>query len=228
MGVHDGHRERMKARFLKQGLSGFEPHEVLELALFFTRPRGNTNEIAHNLLKKFKTISAVLDAAPEELITVDGVGENTAVFLKLLPQLFAVYRQDKLSDEKIITGTDAAGKYFIPLFLGKKCEEVYMLSLDDKHKIIRCTKLFEGSVNAAPITVKKVVAEAVNTNATTVIIAHNHPGGIALPSSNDKIITRKLFTALDLINIRLEDHIIVADEDYVSLADSGFFSELRS
>lgn len=227
MGVHDGHRERVKERFLKQGLSGFEPHEILELALFYTRPRGNTNVIAHNLLKKFKSLSAVLDAPIEELLTVDGVGENTAVFLKLLPQLFAAYRCDKNKDEKIINGTAAAGEYFVPLFIGKKSEEVYMLSLDDKHKIIRCTKLFEGSVNAAPITVKKVVAEAVNTNATTVIIAHNHPGGIALPSSNDKVVTNKLFIALDLINIKLEDHIIVADEDYVSLADSGFFNELR-
>ena len=227
MGVHDGHRNRLKTRFISQGLSGFEDHNVLELLLFYSIPRSDTNEIAHRLLNQFKTLSGVFDAPVEELCKIKGVSTHTATLIKLIPELTAVYNTDKTKDIKIVSSTKEAGSFVVPRFYGKKNEEVHALFLDDKKKVIRCDKLFEGTVNSTPITVKKVVAAAVNTNATSVVIAHNHPGGVALPSRADMIATEKIYKALKLINIELCDHIIVADDDFVSMADSGEFERYK-
>ena len=227
MGLHDGHRKRLKARFLTDGLSGFEDHNILELLLFYSIPRSDTNEIAHLLLNEFKSLSAVFDAPVEELCKIKGISNHTATLIKLIPELLSVYHTDKTKDTKIVNSTNEAGRFFIPRFYGKKNEEVHIMLLDDKKKLIKCEKLFEGIVNSSPVTVKKIVASVVNSNATAVVIAHNHPGGIALPSRSDIITTEKIFKALKLINVELSDHIIVADDDFVSLADSGELERLK-
>lgn len=227
MGVHDGHRKRLKRRFLSEGLDSFEDHNILELLLFYALPRSDTNEIAHRLLEQFKSLSGVFDAPLEELCKIKGISEHSATMIKLIPRLTSAYHTDKSKDIKIISSTNAAGKFFVPRFYGKQNEEVHVMLLDDKKKVIKCEKVFEGTVNSTPITVKKVVAMAVNSNATGVILAHNHPGGIALPSKSDLRATEKIYRALELINIQLCDHIIVADDDFVSLADSGNFERFR-
>lgn len=227
MGVHDGHRKRLKRRFLSEGLDSFEDHNILELLLFYALPRSDTNEIAHRLLEQFKSLSGVFDAPLEELCKIKGISEHSATLIKLIPRLTSAYHTDKSKDVKIISSTNAAGKFFVPRFYGKANEEVHVMLLDDKKKVIKCEKVFEGTVNSTPITVKKVVAMAVNSNATGVILAHNHPGGIALPSKSDLRATEKIYRALELINIQLCDHIIVADDDFVSLADSGNFERFR-
>lgn len=227
MGVHDGHRKRLKQRFLSEGLDSFEDHNILELLLFYALPRSDTNEIAHRLLEQFKSLSGVFDAPLEELCKIKGISEHSATLIKLIPRLTSAYHTDKSKDIKIISSTNAAGKFFVPRFYGKQNEEVHVMLLDDKKKVIKCEKVFEGTVNSTPITVKKVVAMAVNSNATGVILAHNHPGGIALPSKSDLRATEKIYRALELINIQLCDHIIVADDDFVSLADSGSFERFR-
>ena len=227
MGVHDGHRKRLKRRFLSEGLDSFEDHNILELLLFYALPRSDTNEIAHRLLEQFKSLSGVFDAPLEELCKIKGISEHSATLMKLIPRLSSAYHTDKSKDIKIISSTNAAGKFFVPRFYGKQNEEVHVMLLDDKKKVIKCEKVFEGTVNSTPITVKKVVAMAVNSNATGVILAHNHPGGIALPSKSDLRATEKIYRALELINIQLCDHIIVADDDFVSLADSGNFERFR-
>ncbi|MDD3430228.1 MAG: DNA repair protein RadC [Oscillospiraceae bacterium] len=223
MGIHDGHRQRLRKRFLEDGLENFEEHNVLELLLFYAHSRADTNALAHVLIDTFGSISAVMDAPYDALLQVSGVGEQAATLLKLVPQLASVYNSDKFAMGTCLHSTQEVGQYFVPLFYGKQHEEVHMLSLDDKHKIIRRTKLFEGTVNATPITVKKVVSEAVNANATSVVLAHNHPAGLALPSANDRHVTKRINTALELINIRLLDHIIVAENEFISMAESGEF-----
>ena len=221
MSLHDGHRQRLKSRFLKNGLSDFEDHNVLELLLFFSLPRNDTNEIGHKLLQKFGSISNVFDAPFDELCKCDGVGEHTATLIKLIPELLSVYHMDKSNTIQAVKSTNEAGKYFIPKFMGKLNEEVHIMLLDDKKKIIKCEKLFEGTVNSSNITVRKIISTAINTNATGVILAHNHPGGVALPSQSDLLTTKRIFSALKLMDIKLCDHIVVADNDFVSFADSG-------
>ena len=227
MGVHEGHRGRLKKRFLEHGFDGFEDHNILELLLFYALPRSDTNVLAHELLNEFKSLSAVFDAPVEELCKIKGISEHSATLIKLIPALLSVYYTDKTKETKIVSSTNAAGEFFVPRFYGKKNEEVHILLLDDKKKVIKSAKLFEGTVNSAPVTVKKIVAEAVNSNATGVILAHNHPGGVALPSRSDIKVTEKIYKALELINVQLCDHIIVADGDFVSLADSGEFERFR-
>lgn len=227
MGIHDGHRQRLKNRFLSQGLSGFEDHNILELLLFYSIPRSDTNEIAHRLLNEFKTLSAVFDASVDELCTVKGVSMHTATLIKLIPQVFAAYSIDKTKEISIITSTEQAGRYFVPRFYGKSKEEVHIMLLDDKNKLIKCSKLFDGIENLTKIEIKKVVSFAIVNNATKVIIAHNHPAGIAIPSNSDYNTTQKLYESLQMMNILLCDHIIVADDDFVSLADSGYFAQFQ-
>ncbi|MEG1049344.1 MAG: DNA repair protein RadC [Oscillospiraceae bacterium] len=227
MNLHEGHRQRLKTRFLNQGLSGFEDHNILELLLFFALPRNDTNELGHLLLQNFGSLSNVFDASYEELCKVKGIGENSATLIKLIPELLSVYHCDKTENLKIVNSTNEAGRYFVPRFMGKNIEEVHIMLLDDKKKVIRSEKVSEGVVNASAISVRKIVAIAVNSNATGIILAHNHPGGVALPSSSDQRTTNKLYHALKLMDIQLCDHIIVADGDFVSMADSGMFEAFK-
>lgn len=228
MGVHDGHRNRLRERFLKYGLSGFEEHNALELLLFYAIPRSDTNELAHVLIDHFGSFAAVLDAPVEQLMTVKGLGYSSAVLLKTVPDLCAYYLNSKSQPGEVLDSTEKAGQFFIPKFLGKTTEEVYLAALDDKRKVLRCVRLSEeGIVNAVRITIKRIVTEAVNTNATGILLAHNHPGGLALPSSSDKQVTYQAFHALNMINVQMVDHIIVAENDFVSMADSGYIEMIR-
>ncbi|MDL2325406.1 DNA repair protein RadC [Ruminococcaceae bacterium OttesenSCG-928-A16] len=228
MSVHQGHRGRLRARFLKDGLAGFEEHNALELLLFYARPRQDTNELAHALIKRFGSFAAVLDAPVEELMKVKGMGETSAVLLKLIPPMSGYYLESRTEPGAIMNTTQAAGNFFMPKFFAKQNEEVHLAALDDKRKVLRSVCISEeGITNAVTISVKRVVAEAVRTNATGIVLAHNHPGGLALPSPSDKKVTAQVFRALRLINVQLVDHIIVADGDYVSLADSGYIAALQ-
>ncbi len=228
MGVHDGHRERLRARFLKQGLESFAEHEALELLLFYARPRCNTNELAHALLAHFGSFSAVMDAPVQELVKVAGIGEPSAVLLKMIPEMGAYYLNNRSKPGMVLNSTVKAGEFFMPKFLGKRNEEMWMASLDNSHKLLRCVRVTDdGIVNAVRISIKRIVAEALSANATSVILAHNHPAGLALPSMEDKNVTRQIFAALRTINVNLSDHIVVADNDFVSMADSGLLDNIR-
>lgn len=225
--MHDGHRNRLRARFLKEGMESFEEHTALELLLFYGRPRCDTNEIAHALIERFGSFSGVLDAPLEELTEVPGVGETTAVLLKMIPEMASYYLESRSDAGDVLDTTTKAGAFFLPKFFGKRSEEVYMAALDDKRKLIRCSCISkQGIVNAVTISTRKIVEEALRAGATGVILAHNHPGGVALPSANDKMVTKQVYTALRFVNVNLLDHIVVADSDFVSMADSGYFEVL--
>ena len=206
-------------RFLKEGLDGFESHNVLELLLFFSISRQDTNELAHRLMQSFGNMDAVFDAPYEDLLQVDGVGPNTAVLLKLIPQLCRRYLTER-TDGAHITDTRSAGAYFLPRYIGLTEEVVMMVCLDNKNSVIANTVLHRGSLNTVEISVRKIVAEAIKHNASNVILAHNHPGGHAIPSAEDFETTRKLINALNAVDIYLVDHILVAEDDFVSIPAS--------
>ena len=221
MSVHDGHRARLTARFLEEGLDGFSQHNVLELLLFYSVPRKDTNELAHALIDAFGSLSGVLDAPVVELEAVPGVGARTAALLHLMPQLARAYLSDSERDV-CLDSTDKAGRYLLPRFVGRGEETVFLVCVDGKCRAISTTLLFRGSINAAEVNLRSIVATALRHNAAGVILAHNHPGGVALPSPEDLSTTRRIRDALEPVGVRLIDHIIVADRDYVSLADSGY------
>ncbi|MDD5930995.1 MAG: DNA repair protein RadC [Oscillospiraceae bacterium] len=224
MGVHDGHREKMRARVLAGGLEGFAPHEALELLLYYAIPRRDTNAIAHALMERYGSLTAVLQAPVEDLKKVEGIGENAAVLLRLVPQLCRRARVDDAERESILNSSERAGKYLQTLFAEQKRETVYQLCLDGKGKLLACKCLGEGGAASAVLDIRQVVENAILTSASAVILAHNHPSGIALPSQEDYGVTDRARKALATIGVALTDHIIVADGDYVSMADSGYLA----
>ena len=225
MGLHDGHRKRLKEQFLNHS-DGFHDHQLLELLLCYAIPQGDVNGLAHRLLDRFGSLSGVLDARPEALEQVPGVGEHTAVLLKLIPVLSGRYQADRAGMGTILDSTQAAGQYLRPYFSqGARYEMAYLVCLDGKYKVLGCHKLDEGTVNAAEITPRKMVEIVLAHNATAAILAHNHLSGLALPSNADLMSTQQLRAILRSVDVELLDHLIFTDDDMVSLKDSGFFSD---
>ena len=211
----------MKARYKDHGLDNFNDVNVLELLLFYAIPRKDTNEIAHALLEHFGSLDRVLEASIPELEAVPGVGESSALLISLIPQIMRRYLTVKESCVSTIFGSTDAGRYLVPRLMFEKDEKLLLLCLDAKKSVISCVNLGSGVVNAVDVNVRKVVENAVRHRANTVILAHNHPGGVALPSREDERLTIEIAAALKLVGIPLVDHIIVAGDDYVSFADSG-------
>lgn len=222
MSVHEGHRDRIKERFRKEGLDLFTDIQVLEFLLFYCIPRKDTNPIAHELLDHFGSLSQVLEAPIEELAKVNGVGENTAVFLKLITQVGRYYQTNRVSKIHILPTLESCAEYLQPFFFGRNVEMVFLLCLDAKCKVLCCRKIAEGNVNATGISTRKLVETALNANASSVVLAHNHPGGLAIPSNEDVAATRQIAAALRAVDVRFVDHIVVADDDYVSMVQSGY------
>jgi len=222
MSVHDGHRQRLKTRFLEEGLDGFTEIQVLELLLFYAIPRKDTNPLAHELLKRFGSLSQVMDATVEELCKVKGISENAATLLKLVTDAGRYYQVNRSSSNDILTTLDACAAYMVPHFFGRRVETVFLLCLDAKSKVLCCKEVGEGSINSASISTRKIVEVALGAGATSVVLAHNHPSGVAIPSAEDIQTTRRLFLALRAVEITLVDHIVIADGDYVSMAQSNY------
>ena len=223
MSIHDGHRARLKQRFLEEGLDGFSEINVLELLLFYCIPRKDTNPIAHALLEHFGSLPQVLEAPPEELVKVSGISDNAATFLNLVTAAGRYYQVKRVEKQRVLTTTDECGEYLVHHFIGRRNEMVYLLCLDAKCKVLCCKEVGEGSVNSAGISIRRIVEVALGANASTVILAHNHPSGLALPSGEDVQATRRVAAALNAVEVQLADHIVVADDDFVSLAQSGYY-----
>ena len=212
----------MKERFMKSGLDDFAPHNVLEFLLFYSIPRGDTNPIAHRLIDAFGSLSGVFDATPEELMKVSGVGESTAILISMIPQMARKYLEDKADAVNVVGGCGDIGAYLLPKFVGRTNEALMMVSIDNKNKVISCSVVAEGTVDSAKVSRRKVMEEAMKVKATRVILAHNHPRGVAVPSAEDVAMTREIGRLFAQVGIELVDHIIIADDDYVSMAASGF------
>lgn len=223
MSIHDGHRQRLKARFRAEGLDNFDELHVLELLLFFCVPRQDTNPLAHALLDRFGSLAQVLEAPAGELEKVPGVGENISSLLTLIPAVGRYYLVNRTMQNVILDTTDKCGEYLMPYFFGRRNETVFLLCLDAKCKVLCCKEVGEGSVNSAGIPIRRIVEMALGANATSVVLAHNHPSGVAVPSGEDVQTTLRVAKALAGVEIGLADHIVAADEDFVSLAQSGLY-----
>lgn len=223
MSIHGGHRKRLKDRFLEEGLDNFTEVQALELLLFYCIPRIDTNPLAHALVDEFGSLARVMDATPQELKAVPGIGDNVATLFSLITQLSRYYQVNRYADIQILKNIEQCGHYMLPFFHGRVVETVFMLCLDAKCKVLSCKKVGEGSVNSADVSIRKIAEMALASNATSVVIAHNHPSGIAYPSDADRLTTKKLAMALKAMDIELVDHLVVADDDFVSLAQSGMY-----
>ena len=221
MGIHDGHRDRLRQRFLEHGLDNFSDVNVLELMLCYVIPRKDVNPIAHALLDTFGSLHGVFEATPDALMQVDGVGENVASMIRLIPQINRRYLMSREDDRDILRDSQSAGLYLQPRFLYEREEIVLMVCLDASCRILCCRELARGETNTASLSVRKLVELALAQNSSSVILAHNHTSGIAVPSQEDVTTTKHVAEALEMVGIRLSDHLVMAGSDFVSMADSG-------
>ena len=222
--IHSGHRQRLKERYLEHGLENFSDIEALELLLTFALPRRDTNPIAHALLDCFGSYRQVLEADIQDLIRVPGIGQNAALLIRLTADANRRYLSSQRRNGTLIRGSKDAGDFLIPLFSYLTDERVYVLSLDSRSKLIHCRAIAQGMVNKVDFTIRDIVDIALRDNAAGIVLAHNHLSGTALPSNADVHSTQRLFQTLNAMGVTLVDHIIVCDNDFVSMRDSGYFN----
>ena len=223
--VHSGHRKRVREKFLRDGIDSFEEHQVLEFLLFYAIPYKDTNELAHRLLDRYRSLAGVCEAPIDELMREFGLTETAAVLLKLVPDLSRRY-----IDSRFSVGTEieleTMGDVMKPKFIGR-IEEVVVLALGNaRGKLIFLDVVAKGSLNSTDVPIRRIVDIAIRHNAKSAFIAHNHPGGSLLPSGDDLDATRLIANTLASVGVKLIDHFIFADEHYVSLARHDVCSDV--
>ncbi len=217
-----GHRERVRRRFLDEGLDGFKDYEALEMLLFYAVPRQDTKVIAKRLIDQFGSLQAVFRTPPERLMQEAGLTEATAALIAMLPQLARKIEEQQAQENARIRSTLDAGRDVIAMFRGRQDESVRILCLNASGKVVRRARIAEGDVNAVHFPIRKLVEEALACKAVSVILAHNHPGGTMAPSQEDLDATKAAKAALETVGIRLLDHLIVAGDNYCSLREEGY------
>lgn len=220
--LRSGHRERVRRRFLDEGLDGFKDYEALEMLLFYAVPRQDTKVIAKRLIDQFGSLQAVFHTPPDRLMQEAGLTEATAALIAMLPQLARKIEEQQAQENARIRSTLDAGRDVIAMFRGRQDESVRILCLNASGKVVRRARIAEGDVNAVHFPIRKLVEEALACKAVSVILAHNHPGGTMAPSQEDLDATKAAKAALETVGIRLLDHLIVAGDNYCSLREEGY------
>lgn len=221
--MHEGHRGRMREKYIKNGIDSLAEHEVLEMLLYYSVPRGNTNETAHLLLKEFGCIANVFDADAEDLMNVRGVGEQSAVLIKLIKDMASYYNRSVWSERPTLLSTEDTGLYLTDMMGNPSYECFCLLSLNAARKVLSFNVIERGTVNSSAVSVRKVVENAVKNRASSVIFAHNHPSGRLLPSENDIELTKLLQRAFEPLEIAVLDHFIIGGGGYLSMSEAGYF-----
>lgn len=224
---HDGHRDRLRKRYEREGLDHFELHNLIEFLLFNVIPRRDTNEIAHRLVDRYQTLSAILDAPVDELRQIDGIGEQAACFLHMIPQLCRLYLSDLQDHSHTFTRSDQICNYISARLIGYDHEVVYLMLLSYAGHLRYGDIIAEGNLNSSNFSIQKLLSICTRYKSSTAILAHNHPNGIALPSQEDIDTTIRAAKVLKVSGIQLLDHIIVADGDCVSFQQSDYMKQIN-
>lgn len=207
----------MRQRFELNGLEGFAPHEALELLLFYAIPRRDVNPLAHQLLKHFGSLDAVLRAAPAQLAQIPGIGKSAAALIALVQPLFRYAERERQGEKPVLANYQDAKAFCAHLFAGKTDEVLYVISLDAQGRVLRSTPVTHGTIDEVAIYPRKIVGDALLHNAHAVVLAHNHPSGVAEPSEADLLATQRLRDAFAGVDILLMDHIIYGDGNCTSI-----------
>lgn len=209
--VHDGHRERLRAKFLDVRDS-FEDHELLELLLFYSIPRANTNEIAHDLLDRFGSLQGVFNADIPALKQIDNLGEKSAIFLRVISEILLRYKLEDFEGINVLESPETLKRYLCTLFVGTDNERAYILLFNRSRRLMICRKISEGYCAANTITMRDISNASINSNAAYAILVHNHPGGKAIPSGEDISTTNIVNRALKTNGIEFLEHFIIAGD----------------
>ncbi len=220
--LHGGHRQRVKQRYIEHGAESFAPHELVEMLLFFGIPQRDTNPLAHRLMNEFGSMRSLLQADRSMLLRVEGMTENAATLITLVGDLRRFCDREELPVGSLLFNTTLRVKYLKPRFDGESAEIVWMVSLDQTDRVIAAHRLGVGTRTASEIGVRDVLRHALADNAEKVILAHNHPSGLALPSQADVDTTVAMANLLKGAGMELVDHVIFAkDNDCISFRETA-------
>ena len=221
---HADHRQRMLDRAMREGFDHFEPHELLEVLLFFSKPRVNTNPTAHDLLSRFDSVKGVMDIDREDLCAVDGVGPKSALLLKLVAELLKWYERDCFQEPPSYRTLEKVAQYLHPYFVGINHEKLYVMFFNNRMNLLDCKCVSDGTVNATDVMLPKISADALRKNAAAVILAHNHPNGFAKPSQEDVDLNLEIRNHLGMFGIVLVEHLVFSDYSYRAIMrDEGLY-----
>lgn len=227
-GIHEGHRQRMRARIEKSGIDSLQPHEVLEYLLYPFVPYKDTNEMAHALISQFGSISGVLNASAKRLKEVKGVTENAALFLSILPDVFRHYITELNTPKQSLQGRGVARRFLCSRLYGVKEEQLVVCALDAHDGLLYCDNIAKGSGNSVVMNIREIVDIALTHKASSIIIAHNHPSGQVKPSQNDVDMTLELHIALSSVQVTLQDHFIFSGDNYFSFEENGLLKRIKT
>ncbi|MBC2705934.1 DNA repair protein RadC [Desulfobacula sp.] len=223
----EGHRKRLRDKFLESGLQGFHDYEVIELLLSLNTPRKDCKQSAKLLLKRFKTFQAVLAASHESLCEIQGVGPANSLGIRLIKEVADRYLEARIISKDVVQNPNDLMEY-LNHTIGHKTKEVFAgIFLDAKNRVLTSKILFTGTLTTSSVYPREVIISALQHNAAAVIFAHNHPSGDVEPSESDIQITRKLFFALKYVGIILHEHIIIGNEGFYSFAAQGLISKFN-
>jgi len=220
-----GHRKRLREKFSRSGLAGFHDYEIIELLLSLGTPRQDCKQQAKEAIKKFKTLRGVLEAPPEELQQIDGIGAHSAFGIKLMQEVAREFLKEKIVDKPIYKSSQEIFDYLYHSMRDLKKEVFKVIYLNSQNQIIEAQDLFKGTINSSSISNREVIEGAIKYNAASLIFVHNHPSGNPEPSQSDKEITRGLVYAGSIMRIKVLDHIIIGDNRYFSFAGEGLIEE---
>jgi len=215
--VHENHRERMRNRYYVSGFDSFSDHEILEMILYHSIPRGDTNELAHRLIEHFGDFNHVIEAKPDELKNVKGIGESSAMLIKLVEAAVRIYATSFVEVEAQYDTVKKIADFMWPRFFGLDHERLYMLMFNNKMGMIDCVPIADGTVSSASVQTRPIIEKALGKKASSIVLAHNHPHGIAFPSDSDVALTMKLYDGLSLMDIPLLEHLVIAENRFTPI-----------
>ncbi len=215
---HENHRERMRKRFRENGFNGFDDHQIIELLLFYTCPRKDTNVLAHTLINRFGSIAGILDASYEDLISIKGISENSATLFKIIPKMLSVYYNSR-SDGMVYDNFQKLKELFTPHFVGLTHEEFRLACFNNNLQVVSNILISAGAPSFTYINARKIVEEAFRVKSDYVVLAHNHPNGSPAPSIDDVNTTRSLNRSLKALGINLLDHVIIGKNSSASMRE---------
>ncbi len=223
----EGHRQRLRDKFLRSGLAGFHDYEIIEMLLMLGTPRKDCKEAAKAAIKRFKTFQDVLEASPRALCEVKGIGAKNLFGIKLAKAVADYYLHKKIINKDLILNSKELFDHLNSELRDKRREYFNVVFLDAKNRVLSTKTLFEGTLTASSVYPREVIREVLDHHAAAVIFAHNHPSGDPTPSAEDISITRQLLFACKVVGITVHEHLIIGENRYYSFADHGYIARMN-